>query len=77
MATCRPESSLLNALTEGNVYAEAAWSPDGAWIAFSVVPCDPYYGYCYGEPSIHVVRPDGSDERPLVKAPATHPAWKP
>jgi TolB protein len=49
-----------------------AWSPDGAFLAFSR-PVDPL-------PSqIHVVRPDGTDERTITSllGAATGPVWSP
>jgi len=51
---------------------EPAWSPDGAWIAY-------YRGDANDTTTIYRVRPDGSDDQPLVAQGIAefNPAWAP
>jgi Tol biopolymer transport system component len=52
-----------------------AWSPNGAWIAFTAFTPD------MSAPNVYVIRPDGSDRRQLTtgKPPAfyEYPSWSP
>ena len=57
---------------------DAAWSPDGGWIAFGASFCDYYYYYysCYfSYSSVYLVRTDGSRATEIMRD-AFYPAWR-
>ena len=66
---------LGRALSSGVADNAAAFSPDGAWIAFGRTPANTAAGR-----RLWLMRADGSDARPLTNDPAvTHgpPVWSP
>ncbi len=67
------EAAACQITAEGGGYATPAWSPDGAWIA--------YTRRVGGQSAVHVMRPDGGDARPLTTPGKDvldlHPAWSP
>lgn len=63
-------------LTASSSDNDAAWSPDGSWIAFGASLCD-YYNGCYYT-AVQAVRTDGSRRVEITDGLAAfHPAWKP
>lgn len=69
-------------LPSGSSDNDAAWSPDGRWIAVGASFCEPYYDYyysysCYDSYSaVQLVRTDGTRVIELLRD-AFYPAWRP
>lgn len=63
-------------LMTGSSDTDAAWSPDGRWIAFTASVCESYYYGCYNiYKAVHVVRPDGTRLVEVLRD-AFYPAWR-
>jgi hypothetical protein len=65
-----------NSPCHGRYHSEPAWSPDGKWIAYAeATNTDGIHGFA----NIHVVNPDGTDERAIETDAyfATNPTWSP
>jgi Tol biopolymer transport system component len=71
----RADGSAAIQITRTHDHAtQPAWSPDGAWLAYIVIPAG-----SSGDYSLHVVRPDGSRDRVLRTGVTelSSPAWSP
>jgi TolB protein len=73
--TVRPDGTGLKQLThfeEGTIVLSASYSPDGAWIVYGSDGVG-------GNADLHVMRADGSEDRPLTRTEAwdSAPDWSP
>lgn len=70
--TIRVDGSANQAVTASGLNASRpAWSPDGTAIAYTFEVYD-----TVTKPKLHVIRPDGTDDRRLAD-PGAAPAWSP